>query len=107
MELDILQPILEWMKSNPKQCVGGGALILILLPFFSHQVRVNFGKAISTVLKRIPLIGGLVERKVEETVKDIAEGMAQDEIKPVDTAALKADIEKKYPAPQIEPENKG
>ena len=60
------------------------------------------GKASGLFLKRFGL-----NDEVEQVGQAFVDGMKEAEVKQVDTAALKADIEKKYPAPQIEPDNKG
>ena len=60
------------------------------------------GKAAGLFLKRFGL-----NDEVEQVGQAFVDGMKETEVKPVDTETLKADIEKKYPAPQIEPENKG
>ena len=60
------------------------------------------GKVFGAFLKRFKL-----DDEIEEVGQSFIDGMKSNDTKPVDTAALKADIEKKYPAPQIEPDNKG
>ena len=55
------------------------------------------GKAAGLFLKRFGL-----NDEVEQVGQAFVDGMKETEAKPVDTEALKADIEKKYPAPQLE-----
>jgi hypothetical protein len=60
------------------------------------------GKACGLFLKRFGL-----NDEVEQVGQAFVDGMKETNFSPVDTAKLKADIEKKYPAPQIEPDKRG
>lgn len=91
----------NWITSNKPQSIGVGAVLMIVLVLVNPKVAKQAGRAFSDLLKRIPLIGVPLEKKIEVTQDAFNQGMKEDD-KLVDTEALKADIEKKYPAPQIE-----
>lgn len=57
----------------------------------------NLGKVFDAFLSRFKL-----DDEAEQITESFLNGMKSNDIKPVDTAALKADIEKKYPAPQLD-----
>lgn len=91
----------NWITSNKPQSIGAGAVLLVALILINPKVAKQAGRAFSDLLKRIPIIGKPLEKKIEETQDAFNDGMKEDNFtesdKKVDLEALKADVNKKYP----------
>lgn len=98
----------SWITSNKPQSIGVGAVLLVVLILVNPKVAKQAGRAFSDLLKRIPIIGKPLEKKIEETQEAFNDGMKQDEantfspnMPTVDKEKLSKMIDETYPAPQI------
>jgi hypothetical protein len=94
--VDIFELAGEWVKAHQIISIGIGASLGILISLIKPERVKIVGKAFSDLLKRVPLIGPMLEKKIEVIVDNFEEGMKQDEantfspnIPTVDTAKQK------------------
>lgn len=89
----------EWVKTHQTLSIAIGAGLGILIGFIKPDRVKLVGNAFSDLLKRIPIIGPMLEKKVEVIVDNFEDGMKSDN-QPVTKERkekLAKDIEKKYP----------
>jgi hypothetical protein len=103
--MDIFEIIGEWIKTHQMLSIAiGGALGIVISLIKPERVKA-VGRAFSDLLKRIPIVGPMLEKKIEVIVDNFEDGMKSDDNtqilsesdKKVDLEALKDDINKKYP----------
>ena len=103
MELEFIKNLFELAIKNPAYIIPAIVILVIFLVVVAGKYR---AKIIETICDKLPFgIGKHIEKWYEKRIDEEAAQLKEDDI-----AAIKekqrADIDKKYPCPAIEPDKK-
>ena len=81
--MDILDLVFTYLTNlilaNKTQSIAVSAVLLVVLILINKKTAKAAGRAFSDLLKRIPIIGVHLEKKIEDTQEAFNEGMREDE----------------------------
>jgi uncharacterized membrane-anchored protein YjiN (DUF445 family) len=69
----------QLIVAHKPQSIGLCALLMVVLAFIKPEAAKATGRALSDLIKRIPILGKPLEKKIETTIDNVAEGMQEDD----------------------------